>query len=178
MARVLPKALALASVAGLAIAGTAASAQAGPGEVWRRVVAPDGSIAVSLPCPDSETGMRSDGGVTAMICKSEGLGFEVMVGAMPNGSGTPDSFDQLLSKAQHDPNAGEVHVTSVAGHRAFTVTRPASGPVGLAQFVDFKPGKPIIMMAMEDPEGGIDASGKAPATARARKFLGSLEMIG
>jgi hypothetical protein len=170
--------IALASAAGLAMVATAASAQTGPGGVWRRVVAPDGSIAVSLPCADSETGVRSDGGVTAMICKSEGLGFEVMVGAMPHGSGAPESFDELLSDAQHDPNAGEVHVTSVAGHRAFTVTRPASGSVGLAQFVDFKPGKPIIMMAMEDPEGGIAASGKAPASERARKFLGSLEIIG
>jgi hypothetical protein len=176
MARAFP--IALASAAALATIATAASAQAGVGGVWRRVVTSDGSIAVSLPCADSETGVRSEGGTTAMICKSEGLGFEVMVGAMPNASGAPESFDQLLSEAQHDPNAGEVHVTSVSGHRAFTVTRSASGPVGLAQFVDFKPGKPIIMMAMEDPEGAIPASGKAPAAERARKFRGSLEIIG
>jgi hypothetical protein len=145
---------------------------------WRRVVSLDGLAAVRVPCDESGISRRErEGTYGGFACVDKGLGFGLVEGRLPGPRGGLEDFDDFLADMRNDKSAGVVTLTSLSGHRAFTVISNPEDTVSATTFVEMARGHLLLAMAHEKPVGAITADHKAEARARARAYVESLEIL-
>jgi hypothetical protein len=165
----------LASTLGVAVAAVPA---AQPTDSWRRIVTADGVAAVTVPCAEDRTKSGIQSGTSVMMCQADGLAYMVFVGGSEaDGGPLAKSFDQNLAEAKADPDTGQVDLIEIAGHKAFRAAGRATESVVLAEFVDYRKGQSIFVMAKEEPDGNLSSADRPAAVDRAQRFVGSLEVL-
>ena len=145
---------------------------------WRRVATSDGTIAVTIPCTAAESTERGLGATKMVSCTHGSLEYLVQMGDVPAQSGFK-SYADLLASAHKDATAGTIGETTMAGHPAFTATRPADAAVTRALVVDLGPDRLVMLVAFQhDDQAKLDTAMRAAADADAERFIASLELKG
>jgi hypothetical protein len=164
----------------LLLAATASICVAQPAVLesgWSRVVSPDGSVAVTMPCKDEKVVWQKRYGADVISCSSGGLQFGVMVGPAldPKNDKLITQYQDILAIVSIDPTKEVVVETTVRDHPAMLIRSLPSAPFGIAQAIDLQPGKPILLMVMSDSEDALTASALTRANDLAQSFLASFE---
>ena len=128
-----------------------AAAQDGP--AWNRILNPEGSFSVEMPCSEQDVEAQEDGGSSGMACWLDNL----VIGAVLTTDGLADEdevaasdFDGLLAEARDDPESARV---------------------------ELRPGEMIVLAVMEDPEGLATDVDFAATEQLALRYFDSLQAL-
>lgn len=167
-------------VAGLLVVATVsteAAAQDTPS--WHRLANPDGAFSVEMPCNKGSVQEQEDDGSVGMACWQGSLVIGAVTTTDGLGEGGPDAaadFEAMLAEARNDPNSERVEVLPSTDARMFRVWKNSDAPFGIAQMIEFRPGKMVVLAVMENPEGAPSSIDRTAAEQMAFRYFDSFQV--